>query len=85
LDLNEVLTKNKQVLELCKTQGFRQDLPTRIVCKALMVYMIPDAVQLMMDQLLKGEETKEFHPATRYCIVDSLAKVGIEAIAGAIR
>jgi methyltransferase (TIGR00027 family) len=70
LDLNEVLTKNKNVVEVLKTQGFREDLPTIVVCEAVLFYLIPGAVQKMISDLFSLN-------ANRYCIADNLAKVGV--------
>jgi methyltransferase (TIGR00027 family) len=70
LDLNEVLTKNKNVVEVLKTQGFREDLPTIVVCEAVLFYLIPGAVQKMISDLFSLN-------ANRYCITDNLAKVGV--------
>jgi O-methyltransferase involved in polyketide biosynthesis len=72
LDLNEVLTKNKNVVEVLKSQGFKDDggLPTIVICEAVLFYLIPGAVQKMVSDLFDLN-------ADRYCITDNLAKVGV--------
>jgi O-methyltransferase involved in polyketide biosynthesis len=72
LDLNEVLTKNKNVVEVLKSQGFKDDggLPTIVICEAVLFYLIPGAVQKMVSDLFDLN-------ADRYCITDNLAKLGV--------
>jgi methyltransferase (TIGR00027 family) len=72
LDLNEVLTRNKNVVEVLKSQGFKDDggLPTIVICEAVLFYLIPGAVQKMVSDLFDLN-------ADRYCITDNLAKLGV--------
>ena len=51
LDLNEVLTKNKNIVQVLEAEGFQSDLPTMVISEAVLFYLIPEAVQkLISDQ-----------------------------------
>lgn len=71
LDLNEALTRNKNVVEVLKSQGFQEDLPTIVVCEAVLFYLIPGAVQKIVSDLFSLN-------ANRYCFTDNLSKVGVQ-------
>jgi methyltransferase (TIGR00027 family) len=70
LDLNEVLTRNENIVDVLKTNGLRVDLPTIVVCEAVLFYLIPGAVQKMVSELFSLN-------ANRYIFTDNLAKVGV--------
>ena len=70
LDLNEILTKNKDIVQVLKNQGLREDLPTMIICEAVLFYLIPGAAQKMVSELFNLN-------ADRYCFTDNLAKLGV--------
>jgi len=70
LDLNEVVTKEADLVGLLRAEGLRDDLPTMVVSEAVLFYLIPGAVQKIVTDLFGIN-------ADRYCITDNLAKVGV--------
>lgn len=70
LDLNEVLTRNKSIVQELEIEGFQSDLPTIVICEAVLFYLIPGAVQKLISDLFSLN-------ANRYCITDNLTKVGV--------
>jgi len=72
LDLNEVLTKNKNIVDVLKeNSSFNDDDPTMIICEAVLFYLIPSAVVKLTEQLFS------LHNVQRYCFTDNLSKVGV--------
>lgn len=71
LDLNEVLTRNRSLVDEVRAAGFRDDVPTIVICEAVFFYLIPGAVQKVSEELFQLTNAK------RYCITDNLAKVGV--------
>jgi len=70
LNLNEVLTKNKNIVQVLETEGFQPELPTILICEAVLFYLIPGAAQKLISDLFSLN-------ANRYCITDNLSKLGV--------
>ena len=64
LDLNELLTRNKNIVQELEIERFQSKLPTIVTCKAVQFYFIPGAVQKLISDLLSLN-------THRYCITDT--------------
>lgn len=70
LDLNEIFTRGKSLVETLEERGFRVGDETFVVCEAVLFYLIPNAVEKLLTEVFDL-------PECRYCITDSLSKVGV--------
>lgn len=73
-DLNSICTDKKSLIEeLVNKYGFslEKNVPTMIICEAVLFYLIPDAAQGLM------KEVFDLPNAERYCMTDNLAKLGV--------
>jgi len=71
LDLNEIFTYSKSLVEILEERGFQVDDKTFVVCEAVLFYLVPNAVQKLLTEVFQL-------PECRYCITDSLSKVGVK-------
>lgn len=69
-DLNDVFTKKASLMDSLKAAGLKEDVPTMVICEAVLFYLIPDAAQKVVGELFDFQ-------ADRYCFTDNLAKLGV--------
>ena len=64
LDLNELLTRNKNIVQELEIERFQSKLSTIVICEAILFYLIPGAVQKLVSNLFSLN-------AYRYCITNT--------------
>jgi methyltransferase (TIGR00027 family) len=70
-DLNTIATEQTSLVNnLVEKKGLDTEIPTMVICEAVLFYLMPEAAQGLVKELFALN-------AKRYCFTDNLAKLGV--------